>query len=1628
MARLFIFGIGGTGARVLRSLTMLLAAGVKPNCTQIVPMIIDLDTTNGDTNRAISLLETYKEIRNKTYTQTPNEGFFATDLVQLGTLKDPNEAALGNNAFQLRFGNINSTFYQFLKVQSMSAETQYLLETLFDNTPNHEPSTELNLPLDKGFKGNPNIGSIVFNDLVNTEEYKFFERTFAAGDKIFIISSIFGGTGSSGFPQLIRNIRKANNATLANAPIGALVVKPYFNVADGNGQSAIDSNNFISKTKAALSYYDSEINDKLNAIYYLYDQAKKPYENVEGGTDQRNNAHFAELVSAMSVVHFANNSPTSLEHFEYGMQAEADTVSFEHLFDGTQQQFGLPLVYFTYFSKLVQKFIPSELNEKHTYLTSLELKTRLGNSGDTYFNKINSFLTLYNEWLRELGNNQRAFKPFLLDNNFNTLINNHKVESSFFNKGLEGEYFNEKLIEIEERNKRSLPKTEERFLMTCYEVCKKAFHEKARSLPQAASSGQNYILRLHSGGTTTLRDWDRSQPITQQQISKIQDKLLFGNASKVATSIPTPFARMHLFETAFQIVANQQEGSSMYHGLVSDCLDLFQLIFDIGDSPYLKFYTWNVGNEVENLKASASTTQVSNRQIRVHELLGQTFEMYFSGRAASERLRPVSQIVLIEYKGKLVGGTSPFTLFYTSPNWKREMQAAGWKLQSITADVFFDENYEPLHRRALAFREFVHKFRNAYKEELAQFMPAFEEYIRQNAALHDRDFEKKYATYTKEDFVREYPPLTAKPNTNDYLYIGHIQLFKSKNEFEVFDSDFEIRPTVRHFAQELDENNRPQTVKPPLVLVEGNFRGWRYIQAEWQESTKIRVDVTMPLHKRELPESNGKKYPFITVADFFEPVLLKMPYNLNKDFFYTGFGAGDFNFLLPIRKLYFAFFTVADLEKQLKVSFNGNQVEFLLEIPVKKGIMRLAKVYDLNKADAAVDVDFGLGIFPFYRILDKPEINDYAMMLVDRSDKALDLRFYRAEDVMPNKALLSSFLAQDKGEQRYERTPRRGRNPSSTYLRLRKQYFDFIEVKFGDYLRGLIIPDFKKAGRELNLSNHNKQFNFAIDFGTSNTHIAYNTQQAPDHVQPFTIEKRDVQMVLLNENRNDFDEGFGGLPDLITRRDEEFVPSLIEQGRKISFPIRTATYERNSFVNDPRLWLFGNINIGFAIESYKSIAENSYFMTNLKWRLEAAIADSNEERRVKSVFLELLWLIKNKILLNEGDLNSTNIIWLTPQSMRRNTRNAFGKLWEDALKETFGETATISLQQESESVVPYFALQREFKFSDAEDALNIDIGGGTSDLLFLARSKGKYYSTSFRFAGNDIWGDGIMGGNSRDNGFLDYIKSQVNKGEIKFPNAETKNYYENAMSNTNFNSADVMSLIFKYDEVFRASKIFAAHSYLRTIFVLHYAAILYHVSQCVEQLGIEIPRYITFTGKGSSYIRLISPNHRDITELTTLLLSKFTNRQVADIEVKMSADPKTSTANGAVIKVATLNKSQQIKVEPAFDHYGYKGEMPLFHAVKEVTGDLQRKVEENVLEFLNVLFMDRDVVRFLKDFEISLTTEIHAALKKDISLNFNKMANDLRHSAKENDDLPETMFFWGLKNSLYRLSRELWGK
>lgn len=150
-------------------------------------------------------------------------------------------------------------FKEFINIDGMSRENKAMVKMLFSEA-------NLNADMNVGFKGNPNIGSVVLNQIITAKEFTNFANSFEQGDKIFIISSIFGGTGASGFPLLVKTLRTGttfdNHALINVAEIGAITILPYFRLKT-NADSSIDSGTFISKAKSALAYYEKILPEKI---------------------------------------------------------------------------------------------------------------------------------------------------------------------------------------------------------------------------------------------------------------------------------------------------------------------------------------------------------------------------------------------------------------------------------------------------------------------------------------------------------------------------------------------------------------------------------------------------------------------------------------------------------------------------------------------------------------------------------------------------------------------------------------------------------------------------------------------------------------------------------------------------------------------------------------------------------------------------------------------------------------------------------------------------------------------------------------------------------------------------------------------------------------------------------------------------------------------------------------------------------------------------------------------------------------------------------------------------------------------------------------------------------------------
>lgn len=400
MAKLYVFAIGGTGSRVLRSLTMLMAAGVRMGADEVVPVIIDPDAANADLTRTVELMNNYSLVRRElSFSQNVQTGFFRNTLSQVV----PN--------YVLRIQDTeDKKFKAFIDLSSMDKPTSAMMRMLFSEK-------NLESSMDVGFKGNPNIGSVVLNQIVDSPEFESFANNFTSGDKIFIISSIFGGTGASGFPLLLKTLR--TNTTMPNfnlindAEIGAITVLPYFKVKPDEN-SEIDSSTFISKAKSALAYYENNIckNNSINALYYLGDDVSNTYDNNEGGSAQKNSAHLIEFLAATAIVDFSNNHYDGMSvNKEFAINDCHGSVTFNSFSDEQQRLLFAPLTEFM--------MLTNCLTYKEDYYRSKSFNANNDNFNglydSQYFRNLKGMCYAYKMWLSELKGNNRSLDLFNLN-------------------------------------------------------------------------------------------------------------------------------------------------------------------------------------------------------------------------------------------------------------------------------------------------------------------------------------------------------------------------------------------------------------------------------------------------------------------------------------------------------------------------------------------------------------------------------------------------------------------------------------------------------------------------------------------------------------------------------------------------------------------------------------------------------------------------------------------------------------------------------------------------------------------------------------------------------------------------------------------------------------------------------------------------------------------------------------------------------------------------------------------------------------------------------------------------------------------------------------------------------------
>lgn len=401
MKKVFVFCIGGTGIRVMKSVTMLMASGMSTNGYTVVPVILDPHLDLEEKKNLHTLLGSYQDIYNKsTNNGSLNhlDGFFNSEIVTINELNNQ------LNDTQQASGS-KEKFRSYISEANLAADdiNNYFVQTLFS-------TKNLDSPLSVGFKGNPNVGTVVLGEMIEGADwFKAFKQHCEKDDRIFIISSIFGGTGASGYPLLEKKIKgAASQPAVKNALMGAVTVLPYYGLKDPSTTgSDIDSANFYTKTKAALAYYEKTVLS--DYLYYAGETSLiQVYENDEKKQDDK--AHFIELVAASALFDFlTREKPETQQFLTRAIEDAKNSLDLVSLGSGYKEIVKRVADY-----KLLDTVI--NILPKESFFPLIKNRGFDENFyKDASFQALKRFTAIYDNWYEELSTNKRAFSPLNTD-------------------------------------------------------------------------------------------------------------------------------------------------------------------------------------------------------------------------------------------------------------------------------------------------------------------------------------------------------------------------------------------------------------------------------------------------------------------------------------------------------------------------------------------------------------------------------------------------------------------------------------------------------------------------------------------------------------------------------------------------------------------------------------------------------------------------------------------------------------------------------------------------------------------------------------------------------------------------------------------------------------------------------------------------------------------------------------------------------------------------------------------------------------------------------------------------------------------------------------------------------------
>ncbi|MBC9934185.1 hypothetical protein [Chitinophaga qingshengii] len=1161
------------------------------------------------------------------------------------------------------------------------------------------------------------------------------------------------------------------------------------------------------------------------------------------------------------------------------------------------------------------------------------------------------------------------------------------------------------------------------------------------------------IFRLHSGAGENVEHWQPAPGhLSDNFINSIEDPA-GSSAHTQITSIPSPFARMDLVRTAFRYVAGRKEpdGVTIYHRMLSDCLDIAEIFFNIDAlRDKIEILEWNAGITSNGGELSVDPDSELGRLLHSvnpkHRLLGETLKMYLFQDQKAFNFAGLKHCYLLNYKQgpemiNIIGGTSPATLFFSSAN---DLSYVDIRFGN---DRVFDSQYCPLHKRGKEFVTFFFQLRAAFPGFSDKF-PDINNYMDQCFELLDDTLKDKIRALQPGSYDSSYNRIAVNTEGNNVEILG--QPLRAKNYSagaNEEDNDFIIAAT------------KPVSGSLPCVLPHEPFNEpLQYAGGVWQHNYHEQVPAydARPLSERTLPNQSHVKYPYLTVSDLLEPYLIKVPYPLDTDRFFDGnyectlSPKKDFGFILPLKKQFFEYFSIRDLQgvvgdgrKMIQMTDLPGGIKVTLRIPIRHNrYIQFSRLYASNRFQDTVppvegkdnkgiviDHQITMAIYPFIRLNDGVDPH-YRVMMVDRDVAALtkhhqySLAFYHENNAAASLKIADVRRRSDKHQEA---------GVSSTYYIL-EENFDFAEVT-NSLAKGLVIPLFKPQPVA------SKTFKFAVDFGTTNTHIEY--KSGTGEARAFDISEKDVQVGTLHAPTKATEEALMnpvysfGANKLALIVNEEFLPLVVGQHTQYKFPQRTAVNDNGIFNPEESNYALGDFNIPFWY--LREDPKGAYTITpNLKW--VDFRHDKRFEKRAKGFLKQLLLMMRNKVLLNGGDLAATDIVWFYPASMPQYRRNFLHAAWQKYYQRYFGNQPR--LYRMSESFAPfYYYYHKENVRPHDRPAVSIDIGGGTTDIV-VYKSEKPVLLTSFRYGANALFGDGY-GNTSQFNGFVQHYEQPIHEA-LSVTQAQKLTQVYQKLKQTNSSSLELIEFFFSLEDnqlirdhriSLSFSQMLEQHQEFKLVFILFYASIIYHVARLMKVKGLEIPEYITFSGNGSKVVKLASSGDN----LSTLLA--YTKMIFADVyeveaapqmEYRFFKSPKEITCKGG-LECKDYQQFEQLENEIRTvligkDHTSTVPETTLHYSGLE-NGNVVSDVATEVGSFINRFFDWHARFNYYNHFGISprrfeeYKELLHTKIRVDLISGIKEKLEEVDDNVHIN--IEETLFFYPLIGGINRLANKI---